>query len=440
MTKSNKNHARSPIAEFHRQLAKDKGWDIDQFANRIATAAHAADHSATRPSARVDPEYVRAMLYGRRPMSERWDIRIAAVLKMPLAEYVDLRTRVADPTAQSGSQTPGHVCSTPILSWPHLSWSLVSSPLRKIAVRLYGLNKIGLAPRFHVEERLWEPPPGFSEYSNLRDHLWQEVLKNFVRMKKEPINPKPVWHVKRIRAVGNGEVALDLLRADYRDILVTGSLRGLDHPIHLDSGTGCTVREWLASHWRAGNNHEPVLPGSRHLVVNLMVLTREGTAVISRQGTDSLDSAGQWVTSVSTVVNPKIDTDSGHTPDLCRAASRGCKEELGMDTDGQDVKWLTLAAGFKYGSMTFFGLLESQWSEAEIRAAILRNVQMVERDPTRPCEVVDVEFIEVSPEAIVRRLKSHDYRPYLELGFALLLWRKGEAEFTEGVHGSLSQQ
>jgi hypothetical protein len=52
--------------------------------------------------------------------------------------------------------------------------------------------------------------------------------------------------------------------------------------------------------------------------------------------------------------------------------------------------------------------------------------------------LTDYEFYGCSSPAGItipnRATSIGDYRPYLELGLALLLWRKGEAEIVDGVH------
>ena len=105
-----------------------------------------------------------------------------------------------------------------------------------------------------------------------------------------------------------------------------------------------------------------------------------------------------------------------------------------MEADCAAVQWLTVAAGLKYGSITVFGLLESAWTRKEIEAAVAKNVKKIKLNPALVCEVVDVDFLELSAEKVARRLRSCDYRPYLELGLALLLWRSGQAEIIAGVN------
>jgi len=377
---------------------------------------------------RIGQDYVVAMLYGRKRMSRRVAAATAAALEIAVADYTSQKEAFLSSQAATVKSRV-----LPIDYWPHLTWCSAGMATRQIAARLYGLSKTGLRPTFSAMPGKWQPPPGFSGYALLRIQAWQEYGKSFSRMKKEPPNPKPIWHVDRIQSIRDSSIKLEVCQADYADILVTGSYQGLEHPIETDFNFKSTVKQWLATYWKVGDMTEPVLPGSRHLVVNLMILTNDGFAVLSRQGTDNLDSSGSWVTSTSTVVNPKTDSDNRQMPDLTRAASRGCKEEMGMETDCEAVKWLTVAAGLKYGSITFFGVLESNWSRQEIIESVAQNIQKAKKDPMRVCEVIEVDFLKISPSAVIQRLKSCDYRPYLELGLALLLWRNGEATFLDGV-------
>jgi hypothetical protein len=423
-------HKDSALAEFHRTLAEKNHWNLSQFVEKIQQEAlKAQDGIVDFKPFRVGQDYVVAMLYGRKPLSRRLLTAVAAALEITREDYI--RQKDAFFSSQKAAAKKSVL---PIDFWPHFAWRSPKTAPRQIAARLYGLSKTGLRSTFSVTPGKWEPPAGFSNYGLLRDQAWQEFAKGFVRMKKEPPNPKPIWHVGKIKSLKDSSVELEVCQADYRDILVTGSYQGLEHSIRTDFNVKCTVKQWLASHWKPGDLTEPVLPGARQLVVNLMVITNDGFAVLSRQGADNPDSSGSWVTSTSTVVNPKKDSDSKQLPDLMRAASRGCKEEMGLNTDCATVRWLSVAAGLKYGSITFFGMLQSNWSRQEITESVARNVGKAKRDPTFVCEVVEVDFLKISSEAIAQRLKSCDYRPYLELGLALLLWYGGQAEFLDGVN------
>jgi len=409
---------------------------MDQLADAMQVAALEGQRSKGKENVhRATDDYVKDMLYGRRAMPHRWKIAAASALDISFADYEQQALSVKHGmdlvTNEDGI--------LPINFWPHVEWRSQFTPPRKIAARLYGASKTGLLPLFTVIPGQWQPPTGFTGYANLRNAAWHELVENYSRMKKEPPNPKAAWHVRRIVETQASSIALEIMQADYRDILVTATQQGLQHAIDTSSGNERTVRQWLAASWQAGDSSEPVLPGSRHLVVNLMVLTKDGSVVVSRQGPDSPESAGSWATSVSTVVNPKTDCNSSDKPDLARAASRGCKEELNVETDGVSVRWLALAAGLKLGSHTFFGLLESPWSQEEIRKAVAQNVERAKSDSTRVCQVVEVDFLKLTSEAVGRRLKTNDYRPYLELGLALLLWRNGEAEIVDGIQEPFSK-
>ena len=429
------SHKNSPLARFHEDLADKKRWNLHQLAKAIHAAAFEAEKAAGKTQApQSGPDYVMAMLYGTRSMPHRWRVAIARVLEIALTDYDRQRALIVSTSVSSTVKL-----IYPIDCWPHFSWNSTFPQPRKIATRLYGLSKGGITPFFSVVAGKWQPPVGVADYANLRDEAWQELVSNYSRMKKEPPNPKVAWHVQKIAAADNSTVSLEIMQTDYRDIMVTATQQGLEHAVQTSTGAS-TVRQCLAASWKAGNPSEPVLPGSRHMVVNLMVVTKDGYIVLSRQGPDSPESAGSWATSVSSIVNPKSDCDSGGMPDLSRAASRGCKEELNMVTDGTTVRWLTMAVGLKFGSHTFFGLLESPWSKEEIESAVARNVEHAKRSATHVCQVVEVDFLELSQKAVAQRLRSHDYRPYLELGLALLLWRKGEAEITDGVQTPFSNK
>jgi hypothetical protein len=415
----------SPIANFHKRLAARKPWTLDQLAEAIQERALSAQGSvgAEKKPSMVSHEYVKSMLYGRRQMPHRWRIATATALGFTLEEYEQQRasavhaagsiTRVAD--------------ALPIHSWPHFAWKSRASKVRRIAALLYGLSTERLALEFSVVGGQWRPPAGFLGYDQMRNEAWQEFSRNFVRMKKEPPIPKPIWHVQRVQARRQSLVKLDLLQADFRDVLITGNYQGLNLRILTDAGVHCRVEEWLASHWKAADLSQPVLPGARQLVVNIMVITKEGTAVLSKQGPDNPEASTTWCPSVSTVLNPKIDSNNFMLPDLSRAASRGCREELGIETDGQAINWLTVAAGLKYGSITVFGVLETDKSQHDIASSVESNLNRMRKDPTHVCQVTATEFLKISAKEVLKRLKVCDYRPYLELGLSLLLWKKGEA-------------
>lgn len=420
----------SSLARFHLRMAAAKHLTIDQLAEAIQRTALAAQESvvANKTSLAVSPDYIKAMLYGGRPMPNRWQLATATVLGLPLTDY---ERRRAEETQQQ-AHVPHKSGVRPIEYWPHFTWASKSSPPRKIATLLYGLSDCSIAPEFQIRAGQWQAPPGFSGYDELRNAAWQEFSKNFLRMKKEPPIPKPIWHVAQIDSTNESPVRLHLQQADFRDILVSGNYQGLNFNILTDTNRKCTVREWLSSNWEPGDPTHPVLPGASQLVVNLMVIAKDGRAVLSRQGPDNPDSASCWCPSVSVVVNPKIDCDNLQRVDVARAVSRGCKEELGLETDGKFVDWLTVAVGLKYGSFALLGILESDLPCCEIEESVFSNVKRLQRDPTHICQVTSVEFIKVSVESVNSRLKISNYRAYMELGLALLLWRRGEAHILDG--------
>lgn len=420
----------SPIARFHLRMAGAKRLTIDQLAEGMQQSAFAAQKAvvADKTPLRVSMDYIKALLYGRRPMPHQWQVALASVLNLTLADYERQRAEALQEPSVAAQKSS----ILPIEHWPHFQWvSKFTSP-REIAALLFGLSKTGITPKFLIRPGQWQAPSGFSGYNELRNNAWQEFSRNYSRMKKEPPIPKPIWHVAGFHSVEEAVVCLELQQSDFRDVLVAGNYQGLNFNIVTDANKKCRVEEWLSSYWQPGDLSQPVLPGARQLVVNLMVISKDGRAVLSRQGADNPDSAGSWCPSVSVVVNPKLDCDHLMNVDLLRAVSRGCKEEIGLDTDGGSAQWLTIAAGLKYGSITLYGVLESNVSCREIEGAVLRNVKRLQKDPTHLCQVTSVEFLELSPKSVGARLKICNYRPYLELGLALLLWKQGDATILGG--------
>jgi hypothetical protein len=427
---------KSSIAQFHRRIAGNKGWTLNQLCYAIREIAFKNQRAGEvgKQSLPVAFEYIMAMLYGRKPMPHRWEVAAAAAAELTLEAYQAEKLEAAEaPRKESKNEV------LPINFWPHFAWKSKSTSPRKVAALVYGLSG-----RHHLELSCsvipgqWKAPPGFRGYSHLRDEAWQEFSRNFLRMKKEPPIPKPIWHVSRIVSDGKTAIDFNVQQADFRDILITGNYQGLNLPVVTDQNEKCRVQDWLAGNWEPGNPSKPVLPGACQLVVDLMVITKEGSAVLSRQGPDNPDAAGSWCPSVSTVVNPKMDSDDTQLPDLIRAVSRGCKEELGLETDGTAVQWLGVAAGLKYGSFTAFGMLKTSRTKQEIQESVAENLKKIKRDPTHVIQVTSVEFLALTPEKIAARLTACDYRPYLELGLALLLWSKGEAEILDGeIAGAL---
>lgn len=413
-------------------MAGSKQWTIDQLADSIRRHALTVqgDIAGKKAPVAVSLEYIKAMLYGTKRMPHHWRVAAANVLGVSLNEY---ENRIKNPIRQPASAL-GKNKIKPIDFWPHLKWTTKDMPDRSIAALLYGLSKSGIEPDFIINPGQWESPGGFSGYDEMRNTAWQEFSKNFLRMKKEPPIPKPVWHVDEINLTGDSEICLKLQQADFRDVLLTGNYQGLNFNIVTDDNQKRRIEDWLTLNWTPGQTTRPVLPGASQLVVNVMVLTKKrGRTILSRQGPDNPDSAGCWCPSVSIVVNPKIDCDHQMQVDLARAVSRGCKEELGLQTDGKGVVWLALAAGLKYGSITLFGVLESEASDGEIQKNVRLNVKQMERDSTHICQVTDVEFIDITGKEIIKRLSVHNYRAYTELGLALLLWRQNEARFLAGI-------
>jgi hypothetical protein len=51
---------------------------------------------------------------------------------------------------------------------------------------------------------------------------------------------------------------------------------------------------------------------------------------------------------------------------------------------------------------------------------------------THICQVTSVEFLKITEKAVDARLKICNYRAYMELGLALLLWTRGKASILDG--------
>ena len=390
-----------------------------EFQESLRLAASAGKHPAKKSA-----EYVTRMLKGQRAVSPRWRVWIDAELDHPpesSAAVLGDRTTSGQP-----AETTAPPSIHPADFWPHMEWFTPATGTRRVAAKLYGLTKGGLEVTFDSRPGHWNPPAGFSGYSQLKNHLWEEFTHNFTRMHKEPPNPEALWHVAAVRKEAPAKLFLLLRPMDYRDVLVTSSLQGLGTNITLDNGAKATVEEWLTRAWKPGDPGQPVIPCARQLVVNLMVLTREGEAVLAQQGPDNPASSGAFTTSVSTLVLPLMDSGNRRLPSLDKAAARGLHRELGLTGREGAVQWLCLAAGLKLGSFTFFGVVQTQLGRSEIEAAFQRTrSEYVSRRLAH--EVVGLDFLPLNSEAVAARLAILNYRPYMELGLALALWSRGEA-------------
>jgi hypothetical protein len=407
-------------------LRIEKGWSFQALVARLQKIA--ADENAlySKPG-KPTGDYIGRVLRGKRPASEHWRLLIARAFNLNLDDFKK-RCEVGIPRNNGkvhNSQLNAVVL--PINYWPHLRWRSSESPERKIAVRLYGLSRSGLRTTLTTKARAWKYPGNFDGYEQLRQTAWHLFTANFQRMKKEPPNPEPLWHVDSVNMLDDSSVALELSLSDSRDVVITNSFQGLSHQIRLSDSRETSVQQWLAENWTPGDASQPVIPCARQLVTNILVLTKDNEVVMGLQGADNPDSSNCWTTGVSRLVYPKTDTDSDGQLDLEKSASSGCIRELGISLRGRKVKWVTLAAGLKFGSFTFFGVVETDYNRDQIRKMFEKNRQSHLRSGLAH-EVVDIEFVKIDPRIVAERLALENYRPYYELGLALLLWLQGKAE------------
>lgn len=411
---------------FIEALRKEKSWTFSGLVVELQKIAKADIAKRSLAAEAPTSEYITRVLRGQRAANENWRLWIASVFGLTLDQFTQRRSLIGK--LKSGGNLPfSKPAVLPINYWPHMKWSSAVTSERQIAAKIYGLSKHGLKALFNRVPGEWKTPDGFDGYPQLRQLAWEQFTANFQRMKKEPPNPEPLWHVSRLHMADESTVAMDLQLTDYQDVLITGSLQGLNKAIRVEDGRTITVQEWLAEQWKAGDVSQPIIPCARQLVVNILVLTKDREVVIGLQGPDNPDSNGSWVTGVSRLVYPKTDSDSYGIPSLEKAASGGCIRELGIPISGKQVKWVALAAGLKLGSFAFFGVVETEYDRDQVLKMFQENRRTYVKHNLGH-EVIDIDFVKIEANAVAERLKTENFRPYMELGLALLLWLNGKAE------------
>ena len=289
---------------FIEALRKERQWTFQGLIvelQKIVEADMAKRSLAGRPPT---SEYITRVLRGQRAANENWRLWIASVFGLKLAQFTQRFNLFIGKSKTNGTHLPPKPVVLPINYWPHMKWRSSATPERQIAAKLYGLSKSGLKATFKRVPGEWKAPAGFDGYPTLRQIAWEQFTTNYKRMEKEPPNPELLWHVSKLDMIDASTVAIDLLLTGYQDVLITSSLKGLNTAVQVADGRTVTIQEWLAGHWKPGDNSQPIIPCSRQLVVNLLVLTKDKEVIMGLQGPDNPDGSNSWATGVSRLVYP----------------------------------------------------------------------------------------------------------------------------------------
>ncbi len=305
----------------------------------------------------------------------------------------------------------------PIETWPHFQWKLEGSLRKPLPAKVYGLNRTSLCMEFEAKRGLWLPGSAFPDYVRFREQTWTKRQEHRQREGHKAESDDHIWHVERIALLSaHGEprsLRLAVQRACYSDVVATAQDPALNSPVG-----NTTVQKRLASHWKPGDPSLPFYPAANQLMVVLMVTTKDNRVLVARQGISGAGAKGKWANSVVGHVHGYDDNDDLERPDPVRTASREAIEEVGVPVKAMDVQWMALVVGLRLGSFSLHGEVRCDLSSQEIISSYFPK-------RTKPEEISDWAFVELTPAAVAQRLEIMDYTNYFELGFALLLWRRG---------------
>eukprot|EP01127_Copromyxa_protea_P018168 TRINITY_DN5647_c0_g2_i2.p1 TRINITY_DN5647_c0_g2~~TRINITY_DN5647_c0_g2_i2.p1 ORF type:complete len:367 (+),score=17.93 TRINITY_DN5647_c0_g2_i2:133-1233(+) len=196
-----------------------------------------------------------------------------------------------------------------------------------------------------------------------------------------------MWKLKKFNFTDNPlAIHLTFCDTDYFSQMVTDLNTSDPHHKKCLDGTDIT--------------RNPVPEFSTILGVNVAIITKDNYVAVSAGGRDLKVGASRYHTSVAENLLRGKSSDGIREPDLFLAASRGCKEELGLDISPEEIKFHTftvLPATGQYSMLATVKLPDhtkedvyKSWTRAKDRY-----------------EKVDLLFIEYTPQSIAEFVYEH---------------------------------
>ncbi|TAL03280.1 MAG: hypothetical protein EPO07_06495 [Verrucomicrobia bacterium] len=313
-------------------------------------------------------------------------------------------------------------------AWKPFRWRINNGPVRTVPQHLWLSDPINAALRvdFDVDATLWRPPkcPG---YTTLRKQCWAYLTK-----KDTEVFDGDVWRVRDVTQEGRNVLKVSVQPAKWLDYYATNLKLGKeDETIRLRTRE-VTVDEWLKTSRGTDGLLRGFANAANLLAVNLLIITRDGYAVIVQQQDKHSLSPSDWVASSSGTVALPLDSKSlkhEHlSPDPWRTAKQETLGEVGVQIDIDHIKWTAFGVGLAMGSPALLGEIRVDKTYRQVRAAWDHRADKHETCDVRP--------LKLEPKAVLEALDGKDengkikykHRTYFELGLALALIRKGKAE------------
>jgi hypothetical protein len=163
---------------------------------------------------------------------------------------------------------------------------------------------------------------------------------------------------------------LETHATDYATFAVT--VLGLDTAIPLTDGRGETTEGTLRQHYLptpaaiAGAVRRPIPHLGNGLGVALLAFTHDGKVVLSRRKDSSRARPGQRDVTVVEGLHAAHDRSGAGRLDVTRAAIRGCKEEIGVTVEADDVRLLAFGVDLAYYQWNFLGVVDAKYSADQL--------------------------------------------------------------------------
>lgn len=136
------------------------------------------------------------------------------------------------------------------------------------------------------------------------------------------------------------------------------------------------------------------------LGVLLLLFTDDNKVILTRRRDSSFARPGERDVSVVEGVHTTHDAIGGGRLDVVTSATRGCREELGLDVTRNDVRLLALAVDMKFYQWSFFGLVEARCSAHEV----LQRHSLHAKDRWEG----KLEVLAAEPAVVLERLKADE--------------------------------
>lgn len=195
---------------------------------------------------------------------------------------------------------------------------------------------------------------------------------------------------------GRPRLSLDFTSSSYFDTLCLDS--GLDQPLTWHGKT-TTLRQELF-----GQQPKTAIP-SPHLVnffgFGGLIITSDNFAILTRRDSSMAIYPNYYTSSVDEGSAFPEDSDGRGGVDLLHMAARGAKEELDLDTDTQNVTFLSLAVNLELNNYFIVATITTPLTKAQVQAHLAQNLAV------DAWERGGLYFVPWDPKSITRFMNRH---------------------------------